>query len=112
MSQAKVQPSDRLKAVVDQEYGAGVDEEIDAFWSAIESAPTPEDYGAEPRVEPLTWDDLGVTTDEDELRRLAEFFDGVDPGEDPEVIRERLGTVDVEVYVNAVILVRELNREG
>lgn len=109
-----VGPNERLLDVLEPtEGGPASEEEVEAFWQTIERGPTAEDYGDDPDDhDPLTWDTVPLIKDEGRLRKLARYFDGIDPEEDPEVIRDRLRTVDVEDYTRALILVNELEREG
>lgn len=54
----------------------------------------------------VSWDDLSVTTDPEEVAGICRYFSGVSSDEDDEEIRRKVRTGDVEWYLNALLVVR------
>lgn len=82
----------------------------EAYHEKLDNAHVPDDV-EDMDLDPVSWDDIGVSSDPDLVAKMATYFDGMDSDEPTDRLRAKLRLLDCEVYVNAQIAARAELRE-
>lgn len=87
-------------------------EAADHYTEAMDTAPTQEELNVdEDEIEPLSWDDISVSSDPDLIAKMATYFEGMRPSERTERLRAKLRLLNVEDYANVQVAARQELRE-
>lgn len=122
----KIRPSEKYREVIRGEYDGEVPdtdaeyreesdhhEAADAYAEAMAEAPTAEEMGmTRDELDPLTWDDIGVSRDAELVSQMATYFDGMDSDEDTERLRSKLRLLDVDTYAKVQFAAQTEQRQA